>query len=487
MRIMIADDEPLVRLGIRSMIEEIAPGLHTLTEAANGRELLSMAVQKPDLAFVDIKMPLMNGIQAITEAKSVSPDTQWVLVTGFSDFDYAQQAIRLGVTDYLLKPVSVALLGEVLQTAAKRLKQAHAARNRRFQSETMAFFYQMDLFGEPQVSIHRSGAENTYCIFLFYIDCADRTESTKYIADWMEKIAQAFCLFDEVLYATFLLPSYDLCLVTQSAPAHCEAIRAAVARCFHERQWPVTLLMDTTATLTQLYASYTRMSTLSLLRTVACFDTCLEVRAIDSRRHLQNLLTCARCIEQIGLSYLARNELAFRQAVSAMQADLQAGHFKDVSPASALSYLRCATGLPLSAKTLPELATALLRFAQKLRRQTADSGDIIKQIKAYVSVHYMQDIAISTFADELDITPNYLSKIFHQHAGCTFVSHLSQVRISAARQLLTQRPDITIREAAEAVGYANPKHFAKVFAKLTGMNPSHYQEGETMRGHVEHT
>lgn len=475
MHILIADDEPMVRLGIRSMIEEIAPGQHAMTEACNGRELLTMAMQKPNLAFVDIKMPLMDGIQAITEAKSISPHTQWVLVTGFSDFDYAQQAIRLGVTDYLLKPVSVALLNEVLQKVTQRLTREKEVLNRRFHSETIAYFYQMDLFDEPQSVIHPFAAENTYCLFVFYIDCADRTDSFLYKQDWMERIEKALCSFGGVLHTAFILPSYDLCLVTQSAPAQSKQIREAVEQLFSERQHPVTLLMETSITFEQLYAEYERMSTLSILRTVDCFDTCRCIHSLERLHHLQDLLTCARCIEQISLSYLSRNELAFRQAISTLQSGIRGGLFAHVDLVSTLSYLRCATGLSLPANTLAELSTSLLQCAQKLHRQAADSGDIIKHIKTYVAAHYMQDIAISTLADELDITPNYLSKIFHQHAGCTFVSYLSQVRIAAAQQLLAQRPEITIREAAEAVGYVSPRHFAKVFAKLTGMNPSRYQ------------
>jgi len=242
MRILIADDEPMVRLGIRTMIEDKMPSQHAMAEAANGKEVVLRAADHPDLAFVDIRMPLMDGIQAITEAKNISPDTQWVLVTGFSDFVYAQQAIRLGVTDYLLKPVSPEELSEVVRAAECRL------------------------------------------------------------------------------------------------PA------------------------------------------------------------------------CAQ-----------------------------------------------------------------------LHRQTAGPGDIIAKIKAYVAAHYMRDIAISTLAGELDITPNYLSRIFHQRAGCTFVSYVSQVRIGIAQQLLSANPNISIREVSEAVGYLNPRHFTKVFAKLTGKTPSVYQIEKAFR------
>jgi len=121
MKILICDDEPMVRLGLISMLEEIEPDIHDYIQAENGLELIDAVMEQPDIAFVDIQMPLMDGLGAIEKAKEKSPATRWFLVTGHSKFEYAKKAISLGITDYLLKPVGVSDISNVMKKV-NRLK-----------------------------------------------------------------------------------------------------------------------------------------------------------------------------------------------------------------------------------------------------------------------------------------------------------------------------------------------------------------------------
>ena len=108
MKILIADDERMVRLSFISMCEELYPGMHEFIEARNGKEMFSLGKeQQPDLAFVDIRMPLMDGLTAIEELSGLCQQTQFIILSGYSDFAYAQKAIQLGARDYLLKPPSL--------------------------------------------------------------------------------------------------------------------------------------------------------------------------------------------------------------------------------------------------------------------------------------------------------------------------------------------------------------------------------------------
>jgi len=114
-RILIADDEYLARSGLRSMLEELDLHVEIVCEATNGEEMARMASQYlPDIAFVDIRMPKLNGLEAIRLSRMTSPHTHWLILSGFPEFDYAQEAIRLGVSAYLLKPVNPEELRKVL-------------------------------------------------------------------------------------------------------------------------------------------------------------------------------------------------------------------------------------------------------------------------------------------------------------------------------------------------------------------------------------
>lgn len=121
MKIIIADDEKYVRFELKELLLEINSDLE-ITEAVNGTRLLeSLNVTKFDAAFVDIRMPGFSGLEAIEKVLSKNLQTEWIILTGYSDFDYAKKAITLGVTEYLLKPVSRKELEDVLIKIEKNI------------------------------------------------------------------------------------------------------------------------------------------------------------------------------------------------------------------------------------------------------------------------------------------------------------------------------------------------------------------------------
>lgn len=122
--LLIADDERIARLFIRHVIEREAAPVATVYEAADGREAVALAVRyKPDLVFLDIRMPELDGLQAAAAIMAELPDAQVVIVTAYGDFDYARTALRAGVVDYLLKP---ARTSEIMD----KVRAAHARKNK---------------------------------------------------------------------------------------------------------------------------------------------------------------------------------------------------------------------------------------------------------------------------------------------------------------------------------------------------------------------
>jgi two-component system response regulator YesN len=92
MKILIVDDESLARSTLRSMLQELQVPLEVLEEATNGEEMVALVQQyTPDIVFVDIKMPKLNGLEAIKQAKAFAPDARWFILTGFSEFTYAHE------------------------------------------------------------------------------------------------------------------------------------------------------------------------------------------------------------------------------------------------------------------------------------------------------------------------------------------------------------------------------------------------------------
>lgn len=471
MRILIADDEPMVRLGIVSMITEKYPGRHEIIEAGNGLELVRLADRKPHLAFVDIRMPLMDGMEAIGIAHEKSPDTQWVLLTGFSEFSYAQKAIRLGVSDYLLKPISPRQLAEAVDKAEAHARGIRLAKNHAFESALRAYFYEMDLFDEPQAPLPEPMAEEGYSLFLLYPDCANTARRAERMRQAAQTVQAALDSMDAARYAVFALPSTELCAVTLGgAAARRQAFEAVKAVC---RPGDATTVLATpVAEAGTLYAAYEHMNSIADIRAVHGYGTFMPLEWLKSNPEMERMLALARRVDAIGLAYTARDALTFRQAVHALR-DAKSHPHTRLPMENIRAYLQNIAGLTVDAADADAWLVALLECAQAMQRGTTGTGGLVDQIKAYVSQHYMEDIGINTLADRMNITPNYLSRIFHQYAGCRFVSYVSQVRVEAAKALL-KRPGMTVRAAAEAVGYQNARHFAKVFAKITGRTPSRY-------------
>ncbi len=121
-KVLIADDEPKIRRGLRATIESRCPDTTIVGEAEDGEAALTLAAQKtPDIILVDINMPILNGLDLIEKILSVTTDCIIIVVTGHDEFDYAKKALQLRVFDYLLKPVDQEHLGVVVRKAQAEL------------------------------------------------------------------------------------------------------------------------------------------------------------------------------------------------------------------------------------------------------------------------------------------------------------------------------------------------------------------------------
>ncbi len=122
-KLLIVDDEPLVRRGIKSLVDFQGLQIDIILEAINGEEALEKFQKElPDIVLADINMPKMDGLSFAEKAKKVKPSVKIALITGYDYFDYALQAIKIGVDDYILKPVSKNDVQEVLQKLIEKIK-----------------------------------------------------------------------------------------------------------------------------------------------------------------------------------------------------------------------------------------------------------------------------------------------------------------------------------------------------------------------------
>ncbi len=125
-RVLIADDEPIIREGIRDAIDWATLGMQVVGEAEDGEEALERAADLGvDIVLVDMNMPFLNGIELIRALQHKCPGCRYLIISGHDEFAYAQEAVRLGVEDYILKPVQAELLYSALERLRQRLTEEH--------------------------------------------------------------------------------------------------------------------------------------------------------------------------------------------------------------------------------------------------------------------------------------------------------------------------------------------------------------------------
>ena len=125
-KVLIADDEPKIRQGLKNTLEMFNLPITVCAEAKNGLEALDKAMEyHPDILLVDICMPRLGGIQFLEELKKLSMDSRIIIISGFNEFAYAKKAISLGVSHYLLKPISDEELKEALENVIMDLGKTH--------------------------------------------------------------------------------------------------------------------------------------------------------------------------------------------------------------------------------------------------------------------------------------------------------------------------------------------------------------------------
>lgn len=206
MLILLADDEKYVRLGLQSMIEELFPEENQFIQAGNGREIVSlMQEQKPDVAFLDIKMPFMDGLEALRVCRELSPDTLWVILSGYESFAYARQALSLSAFEYIVKPVDIDILAPLFERIHDSRSGRREERNRAFVHDITKTFNMAQQLPEEEVDF-LPARPSDYILYQFYMDFADMEIQRKIKHTLLETIDR-FCrenalIVDHCLFST---------------------------------------------------------------------------------------------------------------------------------------------------------------------------------------------------------------------------------------------------------------------------------------------
>ena len=495
MKILIADDEKLVRYSIKSMLEELHVPARSISAACDGLELVEAAGRlAPDIALVDIRMPGLDGLGAIERARALSPRTRWIILTSHSSFEYARKAIQLGVSEYLLKPVSPRDLAEVLGRVERELRQQQLRLNEEFEARISSLLHNtLSLDSEPDEFI--SGARLSGALLFFDSALDEAALMERHLAACCEIRSRIGAAAERPLrIALCTLPEGELALIGGWRPeaeevqarealhAFLRRLQAALDSLGGEEVRVTQLACEECPSFGALLERLARARELAPLRAVLGVgrqivvedaerewrrgrrnELCADLQALSEAFRGRNRLDFLACLERVG------------REVAAVAAAEKADTARSVS-----RFLRCILGL----RTEHPVGSApwleqLYRLGEGLRGEPKGpgAGDLAAQVTAFMDANYMRDIGIGQIAARLSVTPNYLSTLFHREKGITFVKYVTRLRMERARELL-QAGGTQVQEAARAVGYSSVRHFSRLFQKQYGFYPSEVERLE---------
>jgi|GEM_PF-2383662 len=464
MRVAIADDEEMARFMIRSLLEERGPELpvEVVAEARSGAELLAAAERsRPEVAFVDIRMPGMGGLEAIRIGRERFPEILWVILTSYSEFEYAKEAIGLGAFGYLLKPTQPEDLEEVLSRAETEIERRWRERN----ASTLSAVAIAHFLSEDRLELHHPSRNRRWRGNIFAFDGPDGT-------DWgaEEALLKADCEgrcrrrgWGQVLLPTklrnFLVAVDGDELPAPAARAESAGRPAVTALRFESLQFP------------ELCARLSEWDEALGLRLILGLGREYPAPELDALP--EEVRACAGSCSAFAAARGAADYAGAIEAAEALGREL--ARLRDPGASANLSrYAALISGSPPSPGEDP--AVALARHCEAHLRVAGGAQDIVSEVIAFVDRHYMESLGISAIAEALGISANYLSTLFHKRTGQKLVTYISGQRMLQAKRILIENPGMPVAKVAALVGFSDSRYFAQQFYRYAGCYPSQYRK-----------
>lgn len=480
--LLIVDDEEIEREGMAQFIPWDSYEIKVVSTARNGAEgLEKIAKFRPDLAIVDIKMPVMNGIEMIRQAKEQYPDMTFVVLSGYGDYEFTSQAMELGVRHYILKPCDESKMIPVLNKAFAELEEARKknARSEKLETEARLLkpyareqLFRDLLLGKAQASsgarqlVDELGGEQRMVLLLdFRLKCG---------FDSMERYVVGNMLGD-------LLPDGTL-LMTTGVDRDVLVLADAMAESSVETAVQV------------LKKEFKRFETLPMLSSASRTGTLAELSVLF--RQAQELLQLNMDENEPALLRPSRNA-ALPETVNEifdLEALRQTGSYEELLQELAFSFAKMEAKdyRPQQRQKLCELAWKLLfedkaapedslpAWADALTAAWNHPQPDARSREIFLAIYENlpePEFSLQTIAQQrLFMSEDHLRRIFSQMTGNRFSAYLEHCRITQARRLLEFQPDMKISRLAELVGYPlDGQYFSKVFRKICGVTPTEYR------------
>lgn len=523
-RILIVDDEPVVRKKIKSSVNWNELGLEMVAEASDGMEALSQIMEnEPDIILLDISMPGMDGLEFAAIVKKKFPQVRIVIITGCDDFEYAREALRLGVDNYILKPTTKEDIRKIVLNQISQIEQARKEcakpalpNEKKLKADALNYVLKNGKLAQQQLADFLSLQKWGKAANVYYALIRDFVEDVEFWKGEHTVALAQFALFNITEEITEQVPNGfaflnykdEISLVLNCNRTEAEALLGKIRES----------VMDFLGIPVEFAVSNVgKLEELSRLGDQA--HTALEYSFVLSEREIL-FYSDVEQKRQKNFNYPEELETAILNKLFATGLDETLkmiddffGRIAQAAP-NASSCKRMLLRLCLKIANITDTVAVVSRTENSFTQNIAGEFDPLVQMDRFESLREVQkwlkdyyagayeylmivktnsgrqhlkieeyirknygdsSLNLKKCGEELFLSPNYISSILKKETGKTFVEYLNEVRLTQAKKLLRE-PESKIYEVSSMVGFTHPTYFSSVFKKATGLSPTEFKE-----------
>ncbi|MEG2520276.1 MAG: response regulator [Christensenellaceae bacterium] len=521
-KLLIVDDEELVRNAVVNIIDWNSINITEVMQAEDGELALDIANQfRPDIILTDIRMPFMDGLEMARQVHEILPETKIVILTGHDEFEYAVKSIKLGITDYIVKPISAENL---LQTMNKIVRSLGHERSQKLLQQKMRTQLRQSLpllkekmlnqmitskavLDEQQmqyldIDLHY----NTYtvCVFSAGVEHEQGIEDFEVLNMILKQSLENCFNKSDIVFSNY--KNQHIVILKDLSTADYDA-RANLHRLIEEHNQKFkdeyhcyinTGIGTTVTSISELPLSYSSAQHVMSYNTALGNDIIFDFidlgykspEFVFPKELIEELLktvylniNCEESLDKL-IDFLAgcKNLTSYNLQLLCFEIINNINKMLlEIDPALDIREYETILHDTYAIKTIQNFKVLIGEFLHTIFHLFNDKKQSRKQLivhnaKQYIEKNYAStDLNLNTVANNVFISPSYLSALFRKETHMSFVDFITQIRIEKAKEFLAAS-DARTYEVALKSGYQDPHYFSVCFKKQTGLSPSEYKK-----------
>lgn len=471
MRVLIAEDELLERKAMKKFIQNNIKEVEVVGEAMNGRIAIELATKlQPDIIFMDIKMPGINGLEAIEKIHESQPMIKFILVTAYDTFEYAKQAMKFGIKDYVLKPGRTEEIVKALFRVRKEIihERSVAIEKERATAllrESLVRKIMKSSMDEDVSGLMEQIMPTMEAGYFLVLDSYDDLEMQKIRASLQSYLEDPFIIYETngtavvFVMLTEMIKKADQLIIARKLSLDLEE------DIFIGIGLLCTSIGDLHASYREAYAACFQLKTQNKNN----YSFLYEKK--ETHDHDKMIMEIAQAVERGQDDEALMNFKKYRH-----QLEVVAKEKLYMSIQTILT--RC--NIKVVDKSLSTIQTnenweAYLNVCCMKINEHYQSKQSMTKAKEYIEENYSQGITLEDVANLVKLSPNYFSNLFKEEYDETFIELLTRIRMEKAKEFI-EKNAYSLKEISFMIGYKDPNYFSRVFKRYYDISPKHFQK-----------